>query len=235
MGSGSSESFERFAVTPAGLQPYRTAKAFETALTARLKPIAKQLGITVTDARRQFAYDRLLARIFGSDDQQDWVLKGGGAMLARDRRARHTLDLDMLNKGHSLEAALSALRAAAARSSNDHLRFEVASVALIAQGNDAPIAGRRIVFDVLCGAAQFTRFHVDLVVDDTTTGTPETRPTAPLVDMPGITSPDVRLYPVTDHIADKVMATMATFGPDKLPSSRSVTWSTSPSSPAPHQ
>jgi hypothetical protein len=208
VGSGSSKSFERLAVTPAGLQPYRTAKAFETALTARLKPIAKQLGITVTDARRQFAYDRLLARIFGGYDQQDWVLKGGGAMLARDRRARHTLDLDMLNKRHSLEAALSALRAAAERSSNDHLRFEVASVAVIAQGNDAPIAGRRIVFDV---------------------------PTAPLVDMPGITSPDVRLYPVTDHIADKSWPPWP--HSDRTNSHRveSVTWSTSPSSPAPHQ
>jgi hypothetical protein len=105
VGSGSSTPFESFAVTPAGLQPYRTAKAFETALTARLKPIAKELGLTVTDARRQFAYDRLLARIFAGDDGEDWVLKGGGAMLARSRRARHTLDLDMRNKGHSLDAA----------------------------------------------------------------------------------------------------------------------------------
>jgi hypothetical protein len=76
---------------------------------------------------------------------------------------------------------LSALRAAATESFSDHLRFEVVSVVVIAQGDDVPVAGRRVVFDVRCGAAEFTRFHVDLVVDDTMTGTPETRPTAPLL------------------------------------------------------
>jgi hypothetical protein len=148
------------------------------------------------------------------------VLKGGGAMLARDRRARHTTDLDMLNRTHSLGEAVDALRAAVAKDAGDFLTFGVQKVVPIAEGEAAPVWGRRVFLDVRCGAAAFAKFHVDVVVEDTITGTVERIPAAALVTMPGIARPTVRLYPITDHVADKVLAAVSTYGPRQLPSSR---------------
>ena len=102
----------------------------------------------------------------------------------------------------------------------DFLTFGVQKVVPIAEGEAAPVSGRRVFLDVRCGAAAFAKFHVDVVVEDTTTGTVEQIPTAALVTMPGIARPTVRLYPITDHVADKVLATVSTYGPRLLPSSR---------------
>jgi len=220
MGSGQSKPHEPFALAPSGLLTYKTPKAFETALMARLKPVAVQLGLQLTDLRRQFAYDRFLFRAFQGPDADGWVLKGGGAMLARDRRARHTTDLDLLNRTHDLGEAVEEIRAAAARDAGDFLTFGVQKVVPIAEGEAAPVSGRRVFLDVRCGAAAFAKFHVDVVVEDTMTGAVEQIPTAALVTMPGITRPTVRLYPITDHIADKVLAAVSTYGPRQLPSSR---------------
>jgi hypothetical protein len=46
---------ESSALAPSGQPTYKTPKAFETALMARLKPVAAQLGLQLTDLRRQFA------------------------------------------------------------------------------------------------------------------------------------------------------------------------------------
>ena len=41
--------------------------------------------------QRQFAYDRLLARLYLLDD--GWILKGATALLARHIAVRHTVDV----------------------------------------------------------------------------------------------------------------------------------------------
>lgn len=62
--------------------PYRSAQALGSALADRLKAQANQSRYSVSQLRRQFAYDRLLTRVFSDPDQQ-WILKGGVAMLAQ--------------------------------------------------------------------------------------------------------------------------------------------------------
>jgi hypothetical protein len=62
--------------------PYATSASFNTAITARLKIVAAESPYTISQLRRQFAYDRFLARVFTVGDQS-WILKGGVAMLAR--------------------------------------------------------------------------------------------------------------------------------------------------------
>ncbi len=43
----------------------------------------------------------------------------------------------------------------------------------------------------------------------------------PVLELPGLATPPIRLYPVVDHIADKLCATQATYGTNNdLPSSR---------------
>lgn len=65
-----------------GSSQYSDPRAFRLAITDRLRPLVRDRGIELTDLLRQFAYDRLLCRVFISDPER-WVLKGATAMLAR--------------------------------------------------------------------------------------------------------------------------------------------------------
>ena len=62
---------------------YATPQALRQAVTARLRALSVERPETrLGDLLRQFAYDRLLARVF-SEHPERWVLKGATAMLAR--------------------------------------------------------------------------------------------------------------------------------------------------------
>ena len=58
---------------------YETPSAFRTALKDRFGQIARaDRRYSLDELQRQFAYDRVLARLFSSDDADQWVLKGAG-------------------------------------------------------------------------------------------------------------------------------------------------------------
>ena len=61
---------------------YNDPGALRKAITDRLRPLALDRGIELTDLLRQFAYDRLLCRVFTGEPER-WILKGATAMLAR--------------------------------------------------------------------------------------------------------------------------------------------------------
>jgi hypothetical protein len=61
--------------------PYRSPAALRAALTDRLKKLAASSPFTATELHRQFAYDRLLARVFSAPDADRRVLKGAAALL----------------------------------------------------------------------------------------------------------------------------------------------------------
>src|SRR6266545_3261685 len=85
----------RVTTDPDGVFPGALPAAFRAALTDRLKNLAASSAFTVAELQRQFAYDRLLARIFRAPDAQRWVLKGATALLARLDVARHSKDVDL--------------------------------------------------------------------------------------------------------------------------------------------
>jgi len=93
-----------------------------TAITDRIKTVAPA---AVPQLQRQFLYDRLLARVF-THAPDAWVLKGGTALLARVRDARHSRDVDLNRTAGTLEEAVQELRAAAATDLKDHVRFTTA-------------------------------------------------------------------------------------------------------------
>jgi hypothetical protein len=78
--------------------PYQSPAALRAALTGRLKKLALASPFTMTELHRQFAYDRLLARIFSAPDAQRWMLKGAAALLARLDVARHSKDVDLFRR-----------------------------------------------------------------------------------------------------------------------------------------
>lgn len=181
---------------------YDSPQALRQALTDRLRPLAEESGMELAALLRQFAYDRLLCRVFSTDSER-WVLKGATAILVRlEGRARHTLDVDLCRRDGSLADAEIALREAAVVDLGDYFRFTRGAAKRMAQGADA----LRIPVAVFLGATEFTRFHVDLVADLSMTGTAEElQPPIP-VELPGVPRVAYRVYPIADHIADKVCA-----------------------------
>ncbi len=181
---------------------YDNPQAFRQALADRLRPIAEESGMELSALLRQFAYDRLLCRLFSAEPER-WVLKGATAMLARlEGRARHTLDVDLYRRDGSLADAERALRETAAVDLGDYFRFTLGAPRQMVQGADTV----RISVVALLGATDFARFHVDLVAGLSMTGVPASAPPLVPVELSGISHTAYRVYPIADHIADKVCA-----------------------------
>lgn len=185
---------------------YADPSALRRAVTDRLRTLARDRHAQLADLQRQFAYDRLLARLFVSEPDR-WVLKGATALLARlGGAARHTLDVDLYRPGERLVETEAALRAAAASDLGDFFRLALAPGRRVAEGRDTI----RIAVTAYLGATEFAAFHVDLIAGIAMTGEPdEVRPLVPLA-LPGIPAPDYRVYPIADHVADKLCALLET-------------------------
>jgi predicted nucleotidyltransferase component of viral defense system len=93
---------------------YATPIALRSAITDHLRILAAERpGRSLQDLLRQFAYDRLLYRVFSGPDSDRWVLKGATALLARlGGDARHTVDVDLYDRSGNLDEAELALRSA---------------------------------------------------------------------------------------------------------------------------
>jgi hypothetical protein len=184
---------------------YATAYAFRAALKAQFTAIAKADGrYSVDELHRQFAYDRLLAHCFTGTDVDRWVLKGAGALLARlDGVARHSKDVDLYfaERAVAVEEAVGALAAAADRDLGDHFRFEITRTTPLQEA----AKGRRLDVVAYLGA-RYAAFHVDVVVDTAMSGHPDWAPPLVRVDIEGLTRPRYRVFPVADHLADKLCA-----------------------------
>lgn len=193
---------------------YATAEALDRAISDRISRAADSASQSASELHRQFAYDRLLARLF-ANDPEGWVLKGGAALLARlPQNARHSLDIDIFRKT-STESVVSDLREAVAADLGDFFSFDVE--------RDRELTGIhpgvRCKVVAYLGDREFERFKVDVVVAGNMTGVPETvSPIAP-IDLPGLQTRSYRIYPLADHVADKFAAMNEVYGQGR-PSSR---------------
>lgn len=164
-------------------------------------------------ATRQFVHDRFLCRVFTDDG---WVLKGGTALLARVRDARHSLDVDLWTESGDLDAAVESLRRAAALDLGDHLRFELDEPTLTK-------SGRQILVSAFAGARRLESFKIDLVAGSIITAPVEEVRPGNRIELPrlGDAAP-YRLYPLVDHIADKVCAIHEMHGDKRSTRSRDL-------------
>lgn len=182
---------------------YKDPQAMRQAINDRLRRLMNDSpGTQLADLQRQLAYDRLLSRVFQAREDR-WVLKGGTAMLARlGSQARHTLDVDLYNQRDALVEAEQALRANAQLDLGDHFRFALSPGRMIAEIQSA----LRVPVDAYLGAIRFASFHVDLSTGLAMTGVPdEVDPLVPIT-LPGLVRVTYRVYPIVDHVADKVCA-----------------------------
>jgi hypothetical protein len=189
-----------------GSLPYRSPAALRAALTDRLKNLAATSAFTASELHRQFAYDRLLARVFSAPDADCWVLKGATALLARLDVARHSKDVDLSWQSTvDLDEAEHALRAAAGLDVGDLFVFEIGSAGPLVGDN-----GHRFPVVAGLGGRPFAAYSVDLVAGPSMTASPEKVPPLVAVDIPGLLRVDYQVYPLVDHLADKVTACLET-------------------------
>lgn len=194
--------------------PYASPAAFRRALTDRLREIAKSSRWTLQQLQRQFAYDRLLERLYLVDE--GWVVKGATALLARDIGVRGTIDIDLYRKVAS-DIAERDLREAASRDIGDWFRFELDA----AQQATRDAGGTRVPVTAFIGSAVWAQFHVDLAgAELVMTGEPEAVPPLARVAMPDVEQHGYRAYPLVDHIADKIAAMFQLYGEQQMPSTR---------------
>lgn len=193
---------------------YSSPGAFRRALIDKLRARATESRWSLAELQRQMAYDRLLERLYLLDD--GWVVKGAAALLARDLGVRATIDIDVY-RAAAREDAEAELREAAGRDIGDWFRFEIGSGQAVGDAG----SGVRLPVSAYVGPTEWATFHVDLVGSDLRmTGQPDTVGPLAQVAMPDIEQHGYRVYPLVDHIADKVVATFQRYGTTGRPSTR---------------
>jgi hypothetical protein len=199
---------------------YTSATAVEAAIRDAARTASAADPSTSTQDRiRQEHFRRFLSRVFSEGDESDWILKGGTGVLARVASARRTTDIDLFRANNTIDGALADLIRLARTDLGDFFRFVYTKHQTALGGNQQTYTeGYGVDFDVYIGTDKKESLHVDLVVgaiitDDITIAAPANR-----LDLPKLPSHNYRLYPLVDQLADKVCATMASYG--GLPSSR---------------
>lgn len=178
---------------------YATPQAMENAIRSKARAAGRQMGVNPGDLVSRFYFQRLLARVFQEDG---WILKGGQSLLVRyPGAARASRDADLFRPvADDVREAVTALERAVGRDLKDYFGFSITSVEV--DGN-----GAKVKLDVLIGRRKKTNIGVDLVVKRTPIGEPTPMRLSPAVpiDWPD-TWPEVLLYPLPDHVADKICA-----------------------------
>jgi len=193
---------------------YATPTAFRRALTDRLRTLATSSQWTLPQLQRQFAYDRLLERLYRRDE--GWVVKGATALLARGIGVRATIDVDLF-RGVDPDAAEAELRASTRTDLGDWFAFDVGPAR---PAGDAASA-RRLPVVARVGNTAWAAFQVDLAGTELRmTGRPERVPALTRLGIASVRQNGYRAYPLVDHVADKVAAMHETHGATAAPSTR---------------
>ncbi|WP_305787807.1 nucleotidyl transferase AbiEii/AbiGii toxin family protein [Symbioplanes lichenis] len=187
--------------------PYRTPDAARRAVTDKLRAEASAGSWPLADLQRQYAYDQLVERLYRTDDR--WVIKGATALLARRVSVRHTVDIDVYRTG-AINDVEQQLREAAGLDIGDWMRFEVGpSTKLSAAGAQAAQTKIRS----LIGTRLWAAFQVDIVADGIElSAEPDVVPSLTSISTVGRKRKPWRVYPLVDHVADKVCAMVERHG-----------------------
>ncbi|WP_066945391.1 nucleotidyl transferase AbiEii/AbiGii toxin family protein [Microtetraspora fusca] len=188
--------------------PYASPRALDAALTARFKKLSAARPHSISQIRRQFAYDRALARCFTGPNGDRWVLKGGISLLALLRDARHSADLDLAADARDTAQATQLLGESLQQDLGDHFSFQLGHGLKLIEG----IEGVRVPVVAFLGPRPYERFHLDVVIGATVTGSLEEADPLVPVGIPGLRQPKYQLYPLCDTLADKVCAIMERHG-----------------------
>lgn len=188
------------------IREYASPAAFKQALEQRLKDLCST-GPELARRRQLLVFDRWLARV-GEAFGEAAILKGGLVLEARLARARATKDVDLRMTGASHDA-LPRLQEAGRLALGDYMTFEVGVDPNHPEiDNDGmQYAGKRFVAECrLAGKLYGQRFGIDLGWGDPIVGQPDIITADDVLAFVGVAPPQLRLYPVETHIAEKLHA-----------------------------
>jgi predicted nucleotidyltransferase component of viral defense system len=196
---------------------YGTAEAFRAALDQRIRNEATTTGLPVMRLRKRVAFERFLARL-AIAEPGSWVLKGAFALELRlGVRTRMTKDIDLAG-AEDEQTATARLIAAQAIDLHDHFNFDVARTAALDQAE----AFRAVRYSVTTEVAgrRFEQFPVDVALNEQPTAPSERLPIPSLLDFADIQPIEMPVIALEQHIAEKVHAYTATYGPQEQHSTR---------------
>lgn len=198
---------------------YPSWKALNTALSSAAKAQSQVIGQDQSDLMKMVYLDRFLCRVFNNSDRTDWVLKGGTGMLSRVPDTRKTKDIDVATSVGDVDEAEKALTALVSSDIGDHVTFKLeSSTDSIDAALHPGVTGRRLFYRMHDAQTQkpLIRIPVDMTVEPAPIGAVEVfNPRNRILPKRGLPTSPYRLYPVPDQIADKVTATMQSYGPDR--------------------
>jgi hypothetical protein len=157
---------------------------------------------------------RFIARIF-YDNTTSYVLKGATSILARIPDTRRTRDLDLFAQGFDIDEAIEEIDNLTKRDLGDFCRFDLTSNEVIQQ-ETAGRHGYRLKYQLHIGTRKVTSLiNVDLIFGCEPTAEIETVFPKNIEGFP-LSNHPYQLYPLVDHIADKVCAIMDKYGDEAL-------------------
>ena len=166
----------------------------------RVANSALRIGMPLAQMQQRLAFERLLARL---PTDGSWVLKGGFALLVRyGITARPTKDIDLLASAVPAEAMV-VLQHAAEGVGEDRFGFVLRAAKPLP--GDAAGMVRVFVLSRLSGR-DFVSFHVDLVGAEPLAEPPERLVGMDLLGFAGIAPLDFPVFPLTQHLAEKLHA-----------------------------
>ena len=184
------------------MKEYKTSNDLEQAV----KSAAIKTGRPTQIVQEEFWRSRLLARIF-SGGEPLFVLKGGTSILARIPDARRTRDLDVFARSDSADEVIAEIKELIEQDLGDFCRFDLITTERIKQQTPSRQCFR-LKFELQIGVRRVTSImNLDLVLGCCPTADIETMHPKNLEGFP-LTNIEYPLYPLVDHIADKVCAIM---------------------------
>lgn len=190
---------------------YRSAAAFRSGLEARLLRQSRESALDLGRLRRQVVFERLLARLAHSKED-NWILKGGMALEIRlGDRARATRDLDLALRGVAKERMSSEgvreilVEALTADPDHDWFEFRVLDDRPILP-KEAGEGGWRFRVHAQLAGKTFERVRMDVVAGfDEAAGIERLRLPA-VLEFAGISASEVDAVDRREHFAEKLQA-----------------------------
>ncbi|MBE1576488.1 nucleotidyl transferase AbiEii/AbiGii toxin family protein [Amycolatopsis roodepoortensis] len=186
-------------------QRLRTPRGYLDSQKDRAKNDAERAGASTGELLQLHFHRRLIARVFHGDDAANWVLKGGQALLVRWPSARYSTDIDLLSVEDTTEAAVEALKAAATLRLDDHIWFSHLGTST---QTHVERPTRKVSFMAMFENAPLNhRVRVDVVTSGHMPRGPiTTEPLKPPFASDCAPWPDARMFPIEDHVAEKICA-----------------------------
>lgn len=186
---------------------FETPLAFKQSLEQRLRDKAARTGSDLNRLRQVVIYERFLARVFKVFGE-DAVLKGGIVLELRLERARATKDVDLGLRGNP-QTVLERLQEAGRMALGDYLTFEIVKDAKYSQILAEGLSYEGFRFRAqgyLAGQVYGSRYGIDVAMAEQAYKPAELLEGSSLLSFADLSAPQLRVYPVVTHLAEKLHA-----------------------------